>query len=984
MALTLALSLAAGPAAAAGLGRIELDSGLNERLDARIPLYNAGQYPSDAIEVGLASAERFRAAELERPHALTALRFELEPAASGDGHVIRVRSPDVIVEPFLSFLVAVDLPDGRLVRAYTVLLDPPSFAGDSGTAQPATAVAADTPAQGASLEATGGAAAMASPAATVTAPAATPDRYGPVPRGSSAWRVAERVQPPGVSIYQTMVALRRANPGAFRDGDLGQLRAGVWLDVPTAAEIAAIPQARAVGIYRQYLADNGGAATATSPDTESSAGGGTATTASAAAPDGERAGAASPPSESTPATAATADAVATADAAATNTSATSAGGGMTAAGDVDRAPAPGPRLEQVRTDIAGLEATIAGLRARVDGGLTDQAEGIEQLRAALASVRGELVTLRESRAEPAPVGGTPLWVTGLIALLAAGLGGLFGFARGRRAGSSEAPGAATAMAAPAPDARDDREWPAPVAGEQGPDAEERPVVAAAEPAPQSETDGDDAALADAEPEFETGPEPADVPEPEPEPAPEAGRGTRATDWIDPEGVTAEEPDSYQSLADLCLEAGWARDAEGVLRDAIEQRGDGPAYRAGILAALHHQGAAETFREEFDRYRAVAADDDPAWTSVLQMGRELLPGDPAFGDAASAGATPAADEAVDAELELDDFEHDPASDELDEFAAASDPAELDDLADALEPAELEDLESADAPARETGADAAGEPVSATALPSGDEPPAANADEGARPERQPEAFGDEADGEPEFELPLDPEAEPRGAATGEPDEEEWPELDLDDEATAGGDSPDAVEAPAAGPEPRAGSEPVPFPGAAADVPGGDPDDPAAPLPRLDTGAGDDAGAGQSAPGPAEAEGDAGADGDFNLSLARVYLKAGWARDAEAVLREAIAQRGDEPAYHACLLEALFQAEARNEFLEAFDDYRAIAADDDPDWDEVRRMGRSLWPTHEAFADPRPGTEPPTAATDAAPGEEDAPAEADAELPRKWRRA
>ena len=50
--------------------------------------------------------------------------------------MLLVRSRDAISEPFVSFLIDVNWPRGRLLREYTVLLDPPAMlaAGDSPAA----------------------------------------------------------------------------------------------------------------------------------------------------------------------------------------------------------------------------------------------------------------------------------------------------------------------------------------------------------------------------------------------------------------------------------------------------------------------------------------------------------------------------------------------------------------------------------------------------------------------------------------------------------------------------------------------------------------------------------------------------------------------------------------------------------------------------------------------------------------------------------
>src|SRR5690606_30903721 len=119
--------LASAPAAwALGLGDIELDSALNEKLDAQIELLDArGLQPTEII-VSLASAEDFERVGVERFFCLTDLRVEIGFDSRGVSSV-KVTSTQPVTEPYLNFLVEVLWPNGRLLKEYTLLLDPPTF-----------------------------------------------------------------------------------------------------------------------------------------------------------------------------------------------------------------------------------------------------------------------------------------------------------------------------------------------------------------------------------------------------------------------------------------------------------------------------------------------------------------------------------------------------------------------------------------------------------------------------------------------------------------------------------------------------------------------------------------------------------------------------------------------------------------------------------------------------------------------------------------
>lgn len=138
-------------ASALGLGEIEMQSALNQRLDAEIPLRGVPADDSSRIIVSLASEEAFRQVGLQRPFSLTRLSFAVKQRDSG-GYYIHVTSREPIVEPFLSFLIEVDWPEGNLLREYTVLLDPPVFVSDEPEEEPAPAAEADAPAAAAEDE----------------------------------------------------------------------------------------------------------------------------------------------------------------------------------------------------------------------------------------------------------------------------------------------------------------------------------------------------------------------------------------------------------------------------------------------------------------------------------------------------------------------------------------------------------------------------------------------------------------------------------------------------------------------------------------------------------------------------------------------------------------------------------------------------------------------------------------------------------------
>lgn len=114
-------------APALGLGDITLHSALNQPFSADIALVDATGLAESDLSVSLATADEFGRAGVERVFFLNNLKFT--PILRGNRTLIRVTSSKPVNEPFLNFLVQLNQPNGRLLREYTVLIDPPGSPG---------------------------------------------------------------------------------------------------------------------------------------------------------------------------------------------------------------------------------------------------------------------------------------------------------------------------------------------------------------------------------------------------------------------------------------------------------------------------------------------------------------------------------------------------------------------------------------------------------------------------------------------------------------------------------------------------------------------------------------------------------------------------------------------------------------------------------------------------------------------------------------
>ncbi len=108
-----------------GVGNLRLHSKLYQPLQAEIPLIASADEDLSTLQVRLASPDKFDKAGVEWTPFLSKIKFT--PIVKSNGaSIIRVRSNDVVTEPFLNFLVEVYSKTGVFYREFTLLIDPPS------------------------------------------------------------------------------------------------------------------------------------------------------------------------------------------------------------------------------------------------------------------------------------------------------------------------------------------------------------------------------------------------------------------------------------------------------------------------------------------------------------------------------------------------------------------------------------------------------------------------------------------------------------------------------------------------------------------------------------------------------------------------------------------------------------------------------------------------------------------------------------------
>lgn len=301
---------------ALGLGEITLTSGLNQPMVAEIELLQMRDLGPNEILPSLASQEDFERAGVSRDFFLTDMRFEVKSRPDGSAYVqVTTRKP--VREPFVNFLMEVLWPAGRLLREYTLLMDPPVYADKVAEAVKAPVAPVAPPAPQASTVQRAPVPPplprpvrpeIQDPVTTVrsvtgtppplpvqeTEPRLPPDPvYDPAPRPEPApvatpapvstpaattgeiyeedtyttqandalWNIATLWRPSQeYTIQETMIAIQRKNPEAFNNGNINELRKGQVLRAPSAEEVRDVTRADAVAevkrqerLWRQRL-----------------------------------------------------------------------------------------------------------------------------------------------------------------------------------------------------------------------------------------------------------------------------------------------------------------------------------------------------------------------------------------------------------------------------------------------------------------------------------------------------------------------------------------------------------------------------------------------------------------------------------------------------------------------------------------------------------------------------------------------------------
>jgi FimV-like protein len=276
-------------ATAGSLGQLTLQSALGESLRAEINVVGLRPGEAETLSAKIASPEAFREAGVAFVPSISTLRASIQ-RREGNYYVV-LTSTQPINEPFLDVVVELNWATGRLARQYTFLLNSVENKGPnaplavasveakpvvpSKTPEPAPVPVPAKTSEVAPMPITPPPAAEAPPAPMgEAAPRPAPPSPAPgaagaggtyeVVKGDTLSEIARANLAEGISLNQMLVALYRANEGAFINNNMNLVRAGAKLTIPSKEDAIAVAseeatkfvsaQAQQFDRYRGHLA----------------------------------------------------------------------------------------------------------------------------------------------------------------------------------------------------------------------------------------------------------------------------------------------------------------------------------------------------------------------------------------------------------------------------------------------------------------------------------------------------------------------------------------------------------------------------------------------------------------------------------------------------------------------------------------------------------------------------------------------------------
>ena len=275
LAFALCLAFLPSTVLAAGLGKLNVMSGLGEPLKADIELLSVTAEELSTISAAIASTEAYANQGIDKPASHNDIKIQVTKNARG-APILKLNSAQPITDAFLDMLIQVDWSSGRLLREYTLLLDPPGYNAESqtnasqlptsgtttqttpsdttGTAVPGSAKAGVSGASKSKKSSAVKPEQVQANEATAVDNTLEGQEYT-TSKGDTLAKIAQEMKPQGVSLEQMLVGLYQTNPQAFDGKNMNRLKVGQIIRAPSAEQLEATSKKAAAKEVRVHSAN---------------------------------------------------------------------------------------------------------------------------------------------------------------------------------------------------------------------------------------------------------------------------------------------------------------------------------------------------------------------------------------------------------------------------------------------------------------------------------------------------------------------------------------------------------------------------------------------------------------------------------------------------------------------------------------------------------------------------------------------------------
>ncbi len=266
LALVISLTIVSQSTLSLGMGNIQVYSSLDEQLRSTIELMTNPDEDLQNLTVKLASNADYKRVGLDRSFVPSNILVNLD---ADNPNMVNVTSNGPVSEPIISLLLDVNWNNGRILREFTILLDPPVYDAPSTNVQVNNVVVDSIQEQVADQSETQTEPVLEEREAEETAPQTTytnedlvqyeqpsdpvseveyqqPNEDVYVNEGDTLWGIANRNKLGGLSTNQMMMAIYNSNSDSFLDNNINKLIKGSQLKMPSLEQAEAISYSEAL------------------------------------------------------------------------------------------------------------------------------------------------------------------------------------------------------------------------------------------------------------------------------------------------------------------------------------------------------------------------------------------------------------------------------------------------------------------------------------------------------------------------------------------------------------------------------------------------------------------------------------------------------------------------------------------------------------------------------------------------------------------